>query len=213
MIKKIIETVPLVLIAVVLPLVGRLELLTTWPVMVVAMYGVLLNLSQPSLNLKKESSDRHDRSSMILIIVGALLCFIIPLADFAYGRPRVILFSQAATWVALILIWGGFIFRVWSIRVLDRFFTAKVVIQSDHQLIRSGPYRYLRHPSYLGAWISQIGISLFFQSVIGLIFSVMINFVIYAYRIHCEEKALTEMFPSEYPEYKKTTSGILPLIY
>jgi protein-S-isoprenylcysteine O-methyltransferase len=93
---------------------------------------------------------------------------VIPIADFAYGKARIIHFAQAATWVALGMIWGGFIFRVWSIRVLDRFFTSRVVIQSDHQLIRTGPYRYLRHPSYLGAWVSQIGISLLLQSLVGV---------------------------------------------
>lgn len=213
MIKKIIETIPLILIAVVLPLIGRLDLLTTWPIMIIAAYGILLNLSQPPMNLSKESSDKHDRKSMILIIVGALLCFIIPIVDFAYGRSRSIDLHQPSTQIAQVMIWGGFIFRFWSIRVLDRFFTSKVVIQSDHQLIRSGPYRYLRHPSYTGAWIAQIGISLLFQSTIGLIFSVVVNFFIYAYRISCEERALTEVFPYEYPEYKKSTSGILPFIY
>jgi protein-S-isoprenylcysteine O-methyltransferase Ste14 len=213
MLKKIIETIPLILIAVVLPLLGRLDLLSSWPVLVVAAYGILLNLSQPAMSLKKESSNHHDRNSMILIIVGAVLCFALPLADFAYGKPRAILLNQGSTLVGLAMIWGGLIFRVWSIRVLDRFFTAKVVIQSDHQLIRTGPYRYLRHPSYLGAWVAQIGISLLFQSVWGLFFAVVVNFFVYVYRISCEEKALTEMFPNEYPEYKKSTSGILPFFY
>ncbi|MCC6448207.1 MAG: hypothetical protein IT215_05945, partial [Chitinophagaceae bacterium] len=122
--KKIIETIPLVVVAVVLPLIGKLELLQTWPVIVAAAYAAFLNLSQPKLTVNNESSDTHDRNSMILIIIGGLICFIVPLVDFAYGRYRVINFSQVSTWVALVMIWGGWFFRVWSIHVLDRFFTA-----------------------------------------------------------------------------------------
>ena len=211
--KKIVETIPLLLMGAILPLIARLDLILTWPVLTVIAYGVLLNLTQPVMSFKKDSTNAHDRNSMLLILISTLLCFVIPLVDYAYGKTKMIELSQSSSIVGLLMIWGGLLFRAWSIRVLDRFFTAKVVIQSDHQLIRTGPYQYLRHPSYLGAWVSQVGLSLFLQSVYGLIFSVIINFVIYIYRIHCEEKALIEMFPNEYPEYKNTTSGILPFIY
>ncbi|KAG0225387.1 hypothetical protein BGW42_004457 [Actinomortierella wolfii] len=42
------------------------------------------------------------------------------------------------------------LFRWWSFRELDRYFTFDLKIMDDHKLIGTGPYKYLRHPSYLG---------------------------------------------------------------
>lgn len=155
----------------------------------------------------------HDHYSMILILAGAIFCFAIPIADYAYGKPKLILWNQTATWVGLGMIFAGFVFRFWSIHVLGKFFSAIVEIQSNHQLVREGPYKYIRHPSYLGAWVSQMGISLFLQSKFGLVFSIFVYFLIYIYRIDCEEKALEGLFGETYTEYRKKTWGIFPFIY
>lgn len=213
MIKKIIETILLILPAIVLPLLGKPALLLTWPVWVAALFGILLSMSQPAMAGKNEKSHAHDRYSMFLILVGALLCFIIPISDYAYGKSKVILIQQTSTRLGLLMIFGGFFFRYWSIQVLGKFFTSKVHIQSDHELIQTGPYQYLRHPSYTGAWISMIGVSLFFQSKMGLAFSIFVYFLIYIYRIECEEKALEGIFGDAYVQYRKKTWRILPFIY
>ena len=213
MIKKSIETTVLLVIAVFLPVVGNFEIYKTWPFWMIVAYGAALNMSQPKMGMKKEKKDAHDQYSMIFILVGAILCFAIPLADYAYGRPKKILLDQAGTILGLAMIWGGLLFRYWSIQILGRFFTSKVEIQSDHQLVETGPYRYLRHPSYTGAWISQVGISLILQSVIGLVFSIFIYFLIYIYRINCEEKALEETLGEVYTRYRKRTWKMFPLVY
>ncbi|KAI1308718.1 hypothetical protein EDD11_004259 [Mortierella claussenii] len=48
----------------------------------------------------------------------------------------------------------GYALRKWSFTTLDRFFTFQLKIRPGHQLITSGPYRYLRHPSYTGGIIN-----------------------------------------------------------
>ncbi|KAG0336262.1 hypothetical protein BG000_006758 [Podila horticola] len=45
--------------------------------------------------------------------------------------------------------------RKWSIVTLDRFFTYRLTIRTQHKLVNTGPYRYLRHPSYTGLFINQ----------------------------------------------------------
>ncbi len=57
-------------------------------------------------------------------------------------------------WAGCALIGSGLALRVWAIQVLARWFTVDVTIQPDHQLMRSGPYRWLRHPSYTGALLA-----------------------------------------------------------
>lgn len=214
MIKKITETLTLLCIAVVVPLAGRLDLLKTWPVGLIIGFGILLTMSQPSMAATKTIPNTHDRYSMLLITVGAILCYAIPLCDFAYRNPeREILIHQSSTILGIIFIYGGFAFRYWSIQVLGKFFSSKVEIKEGHELIQIGPYKILRHPSYSGAWISMVGVSLLFQSKIGLVFSIFIYFLIYIYRIECEEKALVGTFGEKYTAYQEKTWRMFPYLY
>lgn len=215
MVKKIIETIVLVSIAVVLPLAGRLDLLKTWPVWIIVLFGILLTISQPSMAAAtKTTPNTHDRSSMLLITLGAILCYAIPLCDFAYRSPtRSIHILQASTILGIILIYGGFAFRYYSIHVLGKFFSSKVEIKEGHELIQNGPYKMIRHPSYTGAWMSMVGVSLLFQSKIGLVFSIFIYFLIYIYRIECEEKALLGTFGEKYLTYQEKTWRMFPYLY
>jgi len=58
---------------------------------------------------------------------------------------------------------GGFI-RVQCYRTLGRFFTFELTIQDDHQLVTSGPYGYVRHPSYTGALAALFGVGVCYGS-------------------------------------------------
>jgi len=54
----------------------------------------------------------------------------------------------------------GLALRLCSILYLDRFFTGKVAIAADHRLVDSGPYHFVRHPSYTGALMQFFGLGL-----------------------------------------------------
>src|SRR3546814_7292149 len=63
-------------------------------------------------------------------------------------------------WLGIALMPGGMGLRWWSIRVLARHFTVDVTIHPDHELVRRGPYRLLRHPSYPGLLVTFLGFAL-----------------------------------------------------
>lgn len=160
-------------------------------------------------------SNAEDQGSRRWIIawlgVGVLLGVFI--------EPYIFAFSKIQTQVALffvlgiVLLWGGMLLRIWSISTLGRFFKTTVVIQSGHNLIRRGPYRYLRNPAYTGILITLIGLglgvgnwlsiaSLFFAGLIGL-----------GRRIRIEEEALCKRFGKEYDEYRKRTWAVIPFVW
>ncbi|KAF9912281.1 hypothetical protein EC991_000173 [Linnemannia zychae] len=66
--------------------------------------------------------------------------------------------AELKTWqkVATALCLLGYALRKWSFVTLDRFFTYQLTIRTGHKLVQSGPYTYLRHPSYTGAIINSI---------------------------------------------------------
>ena len=108
---------------------------------------------------------------------------------------------------------AGMLFRWWSVRVLDRYFTVDVAIREDHQLIRNGPYRLLRHPSYTGSIATFYGFALALGSVWSLALIAVVVTAAFLWRIRVEERALTSAFPQDYPAYARATRRLVPFVW
>jgi protein-S-isoprenylcysteine O-methyltransferase Ste14 len=211
---RIISTAVLVVLIFVLPLLPKPELLCSWPVLISVIAGIFLNVSQPPILPKHLTgkSDKDRRSVLAILIAGALT-FVIPLLDFAYGRQARPPFNTCWSYVGLLLVVGGLAFRYWAIRVLGRFFTSTVEVKGDQTVIQSGPYRYLRHPSYLGTLVMAVGVPILFRSYIGIVFSLVGFGVAYAIRITAEEKALVSDLGQPYADYQKRTWRLIPFVF
>jgi protein-S-isoprenylcysteine O-methyltransferase len=92
--------------------------------------------------------------------------------------------------IGIILILAGVGFRFWSVMTLGRFFHSKIVIQEKHQLITSGPYRYLRNPSYTGVILTFIGFGIGIGNWLSLIILFACGLASFARRILFEDMAL-----------------------
>ena len=113
----------------------------------------------------------------------------------------------------LVMILVGIALRAYAILSLRRFFTVDVTVFADHRLIRSGPYRYLRHPSYTGALLSFYGLAVGFGNAWAAIVIVVPTTTAFLIRIRVEESALRAAFPAEFPEYERTTWRLIPFVY
>jgi protein-S-isoprenylcysteine O-methyltransferase len=100
-----------------------------------------------------------------------------------------------------------------AIRTLGQLFTGVVMIQRDHRLIRTGPYRYVRHPSYAGLLIAHLGLGLAFVGSVSLVLSTIPFLVAATYRIHVEEQALAETFGEEFIAFSQETWRLIPWVY
>ncbi|KAF9123550.1 hypothetical protein BGW39_008891 [Mortierella sp. 14UC] len=80
-----------------------------------------------------------------------------------FSNPSVTQLRALEIWhVALTtLVILGYALRKWAFLTLDRFFTYQLTIRSEHKLIKTGPYHYVRHPSYIGLLITHIGFHVF----------------------------------------------------
>ena len=116
-------------------------------------------------------------------------------------------------WLGLALLVAGLLLRAWSIRVLARYFTVNVAIRDDHQLVRSGPYAVLRHPSYTGALMCFYGMGLALGSWASLFLLTVPPTLAFLYRIRIEESVLSLAFPKEYPEYARATKRLIPFVW
>ena len=101
----------------------------------------------------------------------------------------------------------------WAIKV-NRFYTSTVSIQSEdgHEVIKSGPYRYIRHPGYLGIALMVVSIALVLGSLWAVVPSACVV-VLLILRTVLEDSALQKEL-SGYPEYaKKVQYRLLPKIW
>ena len=105
------------------------------------------------------------------------------------------------------------VLRLWSYYTLNKFFTFKLQIKTDHKLITSGPYQYLVHPSYTGQIGQLLLVLLFFRMYYVLIPIVMYIMYKLPSRISDEEKMMKDHFGTEYDEYVQERYRMIPFIY
>jgi protein-S-isoprenylcysteine O-methyltransferase Ste14 len=107
---------------------------------------------------------------------------------------------------------GGFV-RVATVFELGHRFSIFVAVQPDHHLKTDGFYRFVRHPSYLGALLAMAGWALVFRSIAGLLLTAAMCMPIIA-RIRAEEEFLVREFGEQYRSYQQHTRWrLLPFVY
>lgn len=116
------------------------------------------------------------------------------------------------TGVAIGIMIIRFLIKCWVFKSLGEHYSSRIEIRETHKLIRTGPYRYLRHPVYLSNLLEFIAVPLFANSFYTILWSFPVQFLLIHIRIHLEEKILGGKFGEEYIRYKRETGGLFPLM-
>jgi protein-S-isoprenylcysteine O-methyltransferase Ste14 len=155
----------------------------------------------------RKGGRRQDRGSVwgILIMIYAAIALIFVTRRLGWG-----VLPGSMQWIGLGLIWAGVLVREWAILSLGRAFTSMVETNPGQALVRSGPYRRVRHPAYTGSMLTLCGFGLAAGSWVGALLAVAIAVAGYSYRVQVEERALLEAFGEEYREYMSQSGRFLP---
>jgi protein-S-isoprenylcysteine O-methyltransferase Ste14 len=154
----------------------------------------------------------HDSGSRILLIssiwatvaLGVGLAFVFPDAAITTGR----------NWVfgaGLVLMIAGLGLRWYSIWVLGASFTCEVATRPGQEVVQSGPYRWVRHPSYTGGLLTIVGVLLCCVNLASLA-ALVVAAAGYAYRITVEERALANDLGPAYRDYMRHTKRLIPFV-
>jgi protein-S-isoprenylcysteine O-methyltransferase Ste14 len=112
----------------------------------------------------------------------------------------------------VVFTWAGIGIALWARYNLGRYWSARITLKKDHQLIRTGPYAFLRHPIYTGLDLAAIGSALAidrWRCVLG-VFLIILGYVIKAKR---EESLLAGQFGEAFDEHRKHTGFLIPRLW
>lgn len=107
----------------------------------------------------------------------------------------------------------GLAVRWTAIFTLGKSFSSNVAIQDSQQITRTGLYRFVRHPSYLGLLLVFLAVGLHSRNWVSLFVVLAPTTSALLYRIHVEEAALADAFGEEYVAYSKATKRLVPGVY
>ncbi|WP_426476580.1 methyltransferase family protein [Chryseobacterium sp. CBSDS_008] len=164
--------------------------------------------------LKSGKEDKKDKDKSTLNLLWLAIPFSIMTSVFiSYNTRFPIVDGNWIHYLGELFILTGIIVRYIIIRSLGKYFTVDITIRQDHKIKKEGFYRYLRHPSYAFSLLTSLGLGLYLNNWLSLIFAFVPPFLAFAYRIRIEEQALVEQFGEEYIEYRKSTKKLIPFIY
>jgi protein-S-isoprenylcysteine O-methyltransferase len=179
--------------------------------------GLIYVLSEIGLAYKKRAKVGEtrdgDRGSLtllwIVIVSSATLAFYIArlLPSAGMGAAPVLHPLGIALFAA------GLTIRWLAIAHLGRFFTVNVAIAANHRLIDTGPYRFVRHPSYTGALMAFLGLALCLDNWVSLLVLGVPVFLVFLRRMRVEEEALLQALGDDYRVYMSRTKRLIPAVY
>jgi protein-S-isoprenylcysteine O-methyltransferase Ste14 len=165
--------------------------------------------SKNSAENKSSESKASTAFHQIMLNVALLLLFI-PVPELkGWFLPQRFHFLVAA---GVIVQAAFFVLAISARRHLGRNWSAEVRIGEGHELVRTGPYRLLRHPVYtamLGMFLGTAIASSQYHALVG----VAILVVAYLRKTRLEENILHQTFGAEWEAYRRTTWALVPLVF
>jgi protein-S-isoprenylcysteine O-methyltransferase Ste14 len=156
---------------------------------------------------------RQDRGTRVIVALALYLAIAAALAAARVPGLRVDANNWWTLGLGLAIVFVGAALRDWAIVSLGRYFRREVTIEPGQRIIRRGPYRTLRHPSYTGICLILAGFGLTFGSWVSAVVALLIVFVGLLPRIRVEEHALAQAFGPDYATYATSTDRMLPHVW
>jgi protein-S-isoprenylcysteine O-methyltransferase Ste14 len=109
-----------------------------------------------------------------------------------------------------VVMWAGLAVRMWAIVVLGTSFRTTVEVDTGQRVVDSGPYRWVRHPSYTGILLLLAGLGLAYGNWAALAILLVLPAGVLIHRIFVEEAVLTQVIGRAYRDYAARTKRLVP---
>lgn len=180
---------------------------------ILVVFGMALSIFQPTYKPIDGAAPTHDRGTAAQIVWSVYLTQLIGVVEAVTLRYPGGFDWDAVTTAALVMMFAGLGLRVWAVVTLGRYFTWFITVYDDHKVIRTGPFRFIRHPAYCGALFLFVGTLLFLHAWIGAALSTVFQLFAYVRRIHYEEQMMIERLGEPYRVYTREVRALMPLLW
>jgi protein-S-isoprenylcysteine O-methyltransferase Ste14 len=110
----------------------------------------------------------------------------------------------------VVVMWLGLALRVWAIAALGGRFRTTVEVEPGQAVVSSGPYEWIRHPSYTGLLLIVAGFGAALGNWLSLAASVVLPLPAIVWRIHVEEAELNRVLGQAYRTYQSERARLIP---
>lgn len=182
----------------------RLAMLALW--LAWCVYWVA---SARGVKATRQRESRLSRFSHVLPLALGVTLIIWPRLPAGWWSPRLLPHTELIYALALALVAIGLAFSVWARIYLGGNWSGTVTLKEGHELIRSGPYHYVRHPIYTGILIALLGGAIAsgeLRAVVGLV----IVAAAFLRKLRVEESFMRESFPADYERYRAEVPALIP---
>lgn len=157
--------------------------------------------------------DDNDRNSYLFMNLFYFLGLLYAAVDFGMHYTRIYALEPDIIGVGFIVFILSCLIRWLAFKQIGRFYNHRVSVYQGHRLVKTGIYKLLRHPIYLGNILGFLAIPLILSSGGGLAIMLLTTVPATIYRIKLEEEFLLRHFGEEYKEYINNTKKLIPGIW
>jgi protein-S-isoprenylcysteine O-methyltransferase len=183
-------------------------------ILYLALWGIFL-VGEALLPINRRAREHRvpeDRGfpalGLIVFLVSNLIA--VPLLKIS---PALAFATYTTSAIGLTFMLAGLVLRWWSIIHLGRLFTVDVAVTPNQPVVDSGPYKWIRHPSYTGAVMVVAGAALCFGNLASALVLLVPYVSLLMRRIQVEEAALTRGIGDRYRQYVMRTKRLVPGVY
>src|ERR1700722_12327472 len=148
------------------------------------------------------------RASHIAPLFVGVVLLALPTGRAALLAERILPRSPAGYWIGVALIILGLSFAVWARRHIGRNWSATVTVKTDHVLVRTGPYGWVRHPIYTGLLTAILGTAIARGDLRGLL-GLILCAIAFMIKLCVEERWMRQAFGEAYDHYSKEVPALI----
>jgi protein-S-isoprenylcysteine O-methyltransferase Ste14 len=148
---------------------------------------------------------------MVLAVAGIFLVFT---GILSYWPLNLVIVPQTlpAAILGVALVLAGLLFAVWARVFLGGNWSSNVTLKQDHVLVRSGPYRFVRHPIYSGLVVALLGTTLAFGQLRCLL-GTLLALIAWKLKSRVEEDFMLQQFGEQYVRYRQEVKALIPHVW
>lgn len=159
---------------------------------------------------EKKKEELHGDWTLAAVTGSYLFLFTLFIGEF-YLRVRTINISSSI--IGLLLLALSFRLRFWGMAALGKQWAVHAVGAQKIKrvrLVKIGPYKYIRHPVYLGIMIEELSFPIIANASLSLLFVILVCLPLVVIRARMEEKTSLRRFGNKYMAYQKSIGMFFP---